>query len=484
MSTPAIDPGLVINPGAGIGLRPAHLHEVLQTGPAIPWFEIHSCNFLGGGLNRELLQQIGSNYPLSCHGVNLNLGGTDPLDLDYLQNLRRLIDDIKPMMVSEHACFCAHQGRYYHDLLPVPFTEAAARHMAARIQQVQDYLGRRILVENVSRYINYPTSPLSEAEFLTMICELADCNLILDLNNSYVNQHNLGEDARQFITDLPLERIGEVHVAGFSNIEGQLIDTHSTNVSDEVWQLYRDTIEQLATVPCLIEWDSELPPLATLLQEQRKATAIQQLPATLPGSEHLSLTIISEVLDAEYCTTLDHFCVAINEPVMQQASMGTYSNNLLAAHQNALKNHFLATRLSMEPSLFTALAQVYVQHYPAMAWDINLYGEQFPNLIAQQTRSAKAQAYNWLWLASLASIEYAICKVYYADNNQYQRDNAYLIESVSHQFSDNQPSGKQGTDIGTLLQQQHPYADISETLTVKKTIRLWRDNYRIQIENL
>lgn len=276
MNTPAIDIGLPGYPSAGIGLRPAHLHEVLQTRPAIPWLEVHSCNFLGGGLNRELLQQIGKNYPLSCHGVNLNLGGTDPLDLVYLQKLRRLVDDVSPMMVSEHACFCTHQGRYYHDLLPVPFTETAAKHMAARIHQVQDYLGRRILIENVSRYINYAESPLSEAEFLTMICEQADCGLILDLNNAYVNQHNLGEDAQQFIAALPLDRIGEVHLAGFSDIDGQLIDTHSSSVSDEVWQLYADNVERLAAVPCLIEWDSDLPALATLMEEQGKAATIQQ----------------------------------------------------------------------------------------------------------------------------------------------------------------------------------------------------------------
>lgn len=268
MNTPAI--------GVGIGLRPAHMHDVLRTHPAIPWLEVHSCNFLGGGLNRELLQQIASSYLLSCHGVNLNLGGSDPLDSVYLYKLRRLIDEVSPIMVSEHACFCAHQGRHYHDLLPVPFTETAAQHMAARIREVQDYLGRRILIENVSRYIDYPDNHLTEAEFLTMVCELADCELIVDLNNAYINQHNLGEDARQLVDALPLDRIAEIHLAGFSDIDGQLIDTHKSRVSDEVWQLYRESIERLGSVPCLIEWDSDLPALATLLEEQSKAASIQQ----------------------------------------------------------------------------------------------------------------------------------------------------------------------------------------------------------------
>ena len=137
--------------GAGLGLRPAHLHEVCRAEPAIPWFEVHICNFLGGGLNRALLQRIGERYPLSFHGVNLNLGGVDELDRSYLQRLRRAVAEFQPALVSEHACFTAHQQHYFHDLLPVPYTDEAVLHMAARIRQVQDCLGRQILIENISR---------------------------------------------------------------------------------------------------------------------------------------------------------------------------------------------------------------------------------------------------------------------------------------------------------------------------------------------
>lgn len=188
----------------------------------------------------------------------------------------------------------------------------------------------------------------------------------------------------------------------------------------------------------------------------------------------MSLSITAKALDAEYRATLDDFCGAIDHPAKQQASLAIYSNNLLAVHQRALENNFLTTRSQMGQSLFGALTQVYVQHYPAIRWDINLYGEQLPELIAQQTKGAKAQACDWKWLASIASIEYAICEIYYADNGKFQRDNAYFIEPICQQNT---------TDIASLLRQQHPYADIAKTLEINKTIILWRDAYRIRIEN-
>lgn len=260
--------------GAGLGLRPVHLHEVCRAEPAVPWFEVHICNFLGGGLNRSLLHRIGERYPLSFHGVNLNLGGVDELDRSYLQGLRRAVAEFQPVLVSEHACFTAHQQHHFHDLLPVPFTDEAVLHMAARIGQVQDYLGREILIENISRYAAYEESQLSESEFLSAVCQEADCGLLLDLNNAYVNQCNLGEDLNDFVAGLPLSRVGEVHLAGYSVREGRLLDTHSSAPSDVVWDHYRNFCELCPDVPCLIEWDSNLPSLRELVAQQIKAQAI------------------------------------------------------------------------------------------------------------------------------------------------------------------------------------------------------------------
>ena len=260
--------------GAGIGLRPAHLRQVHRDRPTTGWFEVHICNYLGGGINRALLNEIGQHYALSFHGVNLNLGGVDPLDRDYLNRLAGAVRELSPALISEHASFCSHNQHFFHDLMPVPYTEEAVDNMARRIRQVQDTLGRRILIENVSRYFSYPQSTLSEAQFLAAVCAQADCGLLLDLNNAYVNQHNLGLDVHQFLQELPLERVEEVHLAGFTGqADGLLIDTHASAPCEEVWELFAACCELLPGVPCLIEWDADLPPLPELLALAQRAQA-------------------------------------------------------------------------------------------------------------------------------------------------------------------------------------------------------------------
>jgi hypothetical protein len=235
---------------------------------------VHICNYLGGGLNRALLREVREHYPLSFHGVNLNLGGVEKLDTDYLRRLKNAADELQPAMVSEHACFSAGNGQYFHDLMPVPYTAEAVCHMAARIRQVQDLLDRQILIENISRYYRYPDAELSESEFLSALCEESGCGLLLDLNNAWVNQCNLGENLWDFIAGLPRERIGEIHLAGYSVQGDLLIDTHSCEPSDEVWDSFRQFCELNPTVPCLIEWDSNLPPQEELMVLQRRAADI------------------------------------------------------------------------------------------------------------------------------------------------------------------------------------------------------------------
>lgn len=260
--------------GAGLGLRPPHLHEVIKQRPAVPWFEVHICNFLGGGLNRALLHQVRAHYPLSFHGVNLNLGGDDPLDQNYLKKLKQAVDELQPALISEHACFTAHQGHFFHDLMPIPYTEEAVKRMVHRIGIVQDLLERKILIENVSRYFAYQESELSESQFLSAVCNEADCGLLLDINNAYVNQHNLNENLDEFINQLPSDRIGEIHLAGYSKRNGWLVDTHSDMVSDAVWQHYARFCVSNPEIPCLIEWDSKLPTFSLLMQQQTKAQQI------------------------------------------------------------------------------------------------------------------------------------------------------------------------------------------------------------------
>jgi len=260
--------------GVGLGLRPLHWATVIQQRPAVPWFEVPICNFLNRGLNDKQLCRISEEYPLSFHGVNLNLGGSDPLDYDYLRQLKTAVDRYAPALVSEHACFTSHRNHHFHDLLPIPYTAEAVANMAQRIAIVQDMLGRQILIENVSRYFSYAESALSEGEFLAAVCAEADCGLLLDLNNAYVNQHNLGEKLADLLAQLPMERVQEVHLAGYSEHDGWYIDTHSTTVSAPVWECYKQFCATHSAIPCLIEWDSHLPAFEVLLEQRALAQRI------------------------------------------------------------------------------------------------------------------------------------------------------------------------------------------------------------------
>lgn len=260
--------------GAGLGLRIPHIAHVLTQRPDIPWFEVHICNFLQGGLNRHLLQRVADFYPLSFHGVSANLGGVEPLDEQYMKQLRALVDELQPGMISEHLCFTAMAETNYHDLLPIPFTESGLAHFVERVDQFQSRLNRSVLIENVSRYTQYTHADMSEAEFLAELCARTGCGILLDLNNAYVNQRNLGEDIQLFLQQIPLNHIGEIHLAGYSEIDGVLVDTHSQKVHKPVWEVFEQFYQQSMDIPCLIEWDSDLPDFDILCEECGKASAI------------------------------------------------------------------------------------------------------------------------------------------------------------------------------------------------------------------
>ena len=258
----------------GIGLRDPHFDQLMTEDHGVPWLELLADNFLArGGLTPRQLDRVAQRYPVTLHCVSMNLGGIDPLDKTYLSEVRRIADQANAAWISDHACFTAHDGRQYHDLLPLPYTDESIRHMAGRIAAIQDYLGQRIAVENVSAYLR-ADAPLSEAAFLAAVCEEADCTLLLDVNNLYVNQVNLGLDARQAIAELPLGRVREIHLAGYEDKGDYLVDAHNNRVSDPVWSLFAELMQALPHAPVLIEWDKDIPPLATLLAEAEKARAI------------------------------------------------------------------------------------------------------------------------------------------------------------------------------------------------------------------
>ena len=264
---------------AGIGLRSAHHDALLQTRPATAWLEIHPENFFAdGGKPLQLLEQVRALYPLSLHGVGLSLGSTDPLNKTHLSRLKHLIDQFQPGLVSEHLSWGSAGDRYLNDLLPLPYTAEALDHMVERVSQVQDYLGRQILIENVSSYLEFSVSDIPEWEFFAALARRAGCGLLLDINNVYVNACNHGFAAADFLTQIPAEFVQEIHLAGFSvnPVEGGeiLIDTHSRPVCEQVWQLYQHTIDAIGPRPTLIEWDQDLPELNVLLAEAQRAEHI------------------------------------------------------------------------------------------------------------------------------------------------------------------------------------------------------------------
>ncbi len=266
---------------AGVGLRAEHYRDVLETLPAVGWFEVHSENYFGeGGRPLAFLEAIRTHYPLSLHGVGLSLGSTDELSHTHLARIKHLIDRFQPDLVSEHLSWSSIGGRYLNDLLPLPYTEEALAHVVARIARVQDYLGRRILVENISRYLEYKHTTIAEWDFLAAVARQSDCGILLDVNNIYVNAVNHGFDALTYLRAIPRDLVQEIHLAGFTvnRFEGGeiIIDSHNRPVADAVWTLYREAIDRFGPRPTLIEWDTELPALTVLISEAYQADAIME----------------------------------------------------------------------------------------------------------------------------------------------------------------------------------------------------------------
>jgi len=261
---------------AGIGLRPGHYRELLQSLPKLGWLEVHSENYFGdGGAPLHYLEKARSHYPVSLHGVGLSLGSTDGLNMDHLKRLKQLVDRFDPLFVSDHLCWSSVDGIYMNDLLPLPYTEEALSHFSERVRQVQDYLGRQLLVENPSSYLQYKHSTIGEAEFLVEVVERSGCGLLLDVNNVYVSAMNHGFDAQDYIDLVPADAVREYHLAGHTARElpqGTVyIDTHDAPVAEPVWSLFDYTLQRIGRRPSLIEWDSDLPDLAVLIDEARRA---------------------------------------------------------------------------------------------------------------------------------------------------------------------------------------------------------------------
>lgn len=265
---------------AGIGLRAQHHLRVLSESPAVAWFEAHTENyFADGGAHVEALARIRERYPLSLHGVGLSLGSTDEIDLAHLRRVLRALRRFEPQLISEHLSWSSVDGRFANDLLPLPYTEESLRHVSTRIAQTQDYLGRQILIENVSSYLQFDCSRMTEWEFLAAVANESGCAILLDLNNIYVAAQNFGFEPQRYLDGIEPGTVEEIHLAGHASMdfEGRelLIDTHGTPVCDAVWDLYRRALRRFGEIPTLIEWDTDIPALELLMAEAAKADTVR-----------------------------------------------------------------------------------------------------------------------------------------------------------------------------------------------------------------
>ncbi|SFV86860.1 Uncharacterized protein conserved in bacteria, NMA0228-like [hydrothermal vent metagenome] len=264
--------------GVGIGLRHPHLQQVLDERPSIGWFEIHSENFFYDNLATYQLEQIAEHYPISLHGVGLSLGSSDQLNPQHLQHLKETIERFKPDLISEHLSWSSIDGNYLNDLLPMPYTKESLQHFADKVKQVQDFLGRQILIENPSSYLQFKDSSISEWDFFAALPSLCDCALLLDVNNVYVSCMNHHYQPQDYLNAIDANDVAEIHLAGHSKKvfdQGTiLIDDHSKKISKEVWALYQTTLKKIGNKATLIEWDSNIPVLSVLLNEANKAQVL------------------------------------------------------------------------------------------------------------------------------------------------------------------------------------------------------------------
>lgn len=263
------------SPGFGLGLRTEHYPDFLGAPQPVEWLEIISDNFLvPGGKPLVVLDQIRERYPLAMHGVSLSIGASDGLDWDYLAALKKLARRVDPLWVSDHLCWTGVQGKNTHDLLPLPYHEHALRHVVRQIRQAQDFLERPLVIENVSSYVSFTDSTLSEWDFLRAVCEEADCLLLLDVNNIYVSSFNHGFDPLTYLHAIPPDRVQQIHLAGHSHNGDHIVDTHDHPVADSVWELYRAACRHIGPVATMIERDDHMPPLPELLAELGQARRI------------------------------------------------------------------------------------------------------------------------------------------------------------------------------------------------------------------
>lgn len=408
--------------GVGLGLRAIHYPYILAHSPSIPWFEVLTENFfVKGGMVLQRLAQISERYPITFHGVGLSLGSADPLCESYLNKLKQLKNRFAPAYISDHLCWSSLQGRHFHELLPLPYTLATARHVAQRIRQVQDYLGQQILIENVSSYFSYTVSEMEEWEFINAVVEEADCFILLDINNIYVNSYNHKFSANKYLSGINKYRVKQLHLAGHQDCGSHLLDTHGALVSDAVWNLFAQAIDIFGAAPVSIEWDNAIPEFPILLQEAQKAQVIMDGRQSLvntgvarvdraiyeepPSMTSELVATMAEVICRELLLTNSVYEVPEIRhcpPLSAPQRLAIYRDSFTTSLINALADTYEVCRKLVGDEFFKAMAHLYVQQTPSDSPNIMDYGASFADFVAQFL-----PAQSLVYLADVARLEWA-----------------------------------------------------------------------------
>ncbi|MCG3176788.1 MAG: hypothetical protein MOGMAGMI_01752 [Candidatus Omnitrophica bacterium] len=421
--------------GCGVGLRSTHYDTVLSEHPRMDWFEAITENFMdSGGRPVRILEEVRRRYPVALHGVSLSIGSADPLHPRYLSRLRELVDRIEPFVVSDHLCWCGVDGDSLHDLLPLPFTEEAIEHVVRRVGQVQELLGRPILIENVSSYVTYRHSTVPEWEFLAETARRSGCGILLDLNNVYVNSVNHGFDPSEYLRRLPGELVGQFHLAGHTNMGRYLFDTHGGEVIDPVWRLYEQALELYGKVSTLIEWDDRIPSFERLAEEARKAReyyeraelkspdrlasesagrvtpyVVRTAPAGAPALVETQRWLKTHIKPG--ARPEDAAAVCLNpqggDPGVER--LAVYAGGYFARVHEALAEVYESVRHLLGEAAFRELADAYAVAHPSREYNLTYVGRQLPQFLEGHPHTERLG-----FLPDLAALEWRVTEAFHA----------------------------------------------------------------------
>ena len=409
--------------GFGVGLRPKHYREFLETAPAVDWVEAISENFMGvGGRPLAVLEKVRRDRPVVLHGVSLGIGSLEPLDARYLKDWKTLVDRIEPSIVSDHLCWGRAHGRYSHDLLPEAFTQEAVQRVAERVKQAQDFLGRRIALENVSSYLTFKHSEMTEWVFLSQIANAADCDILLDVNNIFVSSRNHGFDPDAYLAGVPVDRVAQIHLAGHQRRPEIIIDTHDGPVSDEVWALYARALARFGQVPTLIEWDDAVPPLEELLAEAQKARAIANhhtspkhersvvlpLPAGERVGERASLQpiLFAAICDPEPVSEAAQALITDHPPLSPKARIEIYAEMYWLRMRDTLRVSFPAVHSALGDHDFDALVADFLRQHPSTHHSLDRLGVPFAAFLRTgHPEQADVAALEWARAESFIALD-------------------------------------------------------------------------------